>query len=88
MASRREVLGGVAAATFLSSGWSAFAAPKPYRVGVIGSGWMGRCDVFALMQVAPVEVVALCDVDRSMLADLNKAIAAPDQEAAVLRRLP
>ncbi len=79
MASRREVLGGVAAATFLSSGWSAFAAPRPYRVGVIGSGWMGRCDVFALMQVAPVEVVALCDVDRAMLADFTARLAAfPD----------
>ncbi len=68
MASRRQVLGGTAAA-ILTSTWRAQAAARPYRVGVIGSGWMGRCDVLALMQVAPVEVVALCDVDRLMLND-------------------
>ena len=38
------------------------AAPK--RVGLIGTGWYGKADLFRLMQVAPVEVVSLCDVDR------------------------
>ena len=78
--SRREVLGGTAAAmTAASLGGLAFAAPRPYKVGVIGSGWMGRCDVLALMQVAPVEVTALCDVDSKMLDDLKTRIAAfPD----------
>lgn len=85
MTSRREVLGGAAAATFLSTGFGAFAAPRPYRVGVIGSGWMGRCNVLALMQVAAVDVVALCDVDRTALADLSARIMAfPD---AVTRQL-
>ena len=37
------------------------------RVGLIGSGWYGKSDVFRLMQVAPVEVVSVCDVDRRML---------------------
>jgi predicted dehydrogenase len=79
MTSRREVLGGAAAATFLSTGFGAFAAARPYRVGVIGSGWMGRCNIQALMQVAPVDVVALCDVDRLALADLSARIMAfPD----------
>jgi predicted dehydrogenase len=78
--SRREVLGGTAAVvTAASLGGLAFAAPRPYKVGVIGSGWMGRCDVLALMQVAPVEVTALCDVDSKMLDDLKTRIAAfPD----------
>src|ERR1019366_3732896 len=40
---------------------------KPLRVGMIGSGWYGKCDLFRLIQVAPVEVVSLCDVDRRML---------------------
>jgi len=88
MASRREVLGGVAAATFAASGWSAFAAPRPWRVGVIGSAWMGRCNLFALMQVAPVEVVALCDVDRLMLTDLTQRIAAfPDSMVRQTRKI-
>lgn len=79
MASRREILKCTAAATLVAAGGRAFAAPRPYRVGVIGSAWMGRCDLFALMQVAPVEVVALCDVDRTMLDDMTRRIAAfPD----------
>ncbi|GAA0574362.1 Gfo/Idh/MocA family protein [Rhizomicrobium electricum] len=87
MTSRREVLGGAAAATFLSSGWSAYAAPKPWRVGLIGSAWMGRCNLFALMQVAPVDVVALCDVDRLMLADMAARIAAfPDSMVRQTRK--
>ena len=46
------------------------AAPtKPLRVGLIGTGWYGKCDLYRLLQVAPVEVVSLCDVDKKMLAD-------------------
>ena len=37
------------------------------RVALIGSGWYGKIDLFRLIQVAPVEVVALCDVDSAML---------------------
>ncbi len=45
------------------------------RVGVIGTGWYGKCDLFRLIQVAPVEVVSLCDVDRTMLADAAAMVA-------------
>jgi predicted dehydrogenase len=73
---RRQMLGGTAAMVATAGlGGLAFAATKPYRVGVIGSGWMGRCDVLALMQVAPVEVTALCDVDTKMLDDLKAQLA-------------
>ncbi len=40
---------------------------KTYRVGLIGTGWYGKCDLWRLMQVAHVEVVALCDVDSRLL---------------------
>ena len=40
---------------------------KPFRVGLIGCGWYGKCDLFRLIQVAPVEVVSLCDVDSVMM---------------------
>jgi predicted dehydrogenase len=40
---------------------------KTWRVGLIGTGWYGKSDLFRLIQVAPVEVVALCDVDRNLL---------------------
>ena len=42
---------------------------KPWRVGLIGTGWYGKSDLFRLIQVAPVEVVSLCDVDKNMLAE-------------------
>ena len=41
--------------------------PKSYRVGLIGTGWYGKSDLWRLIQVAPVEVVSLCDVDRHQL---------------------
>ncbi|NRB51335.1 MAG: Gfo/Idh/MocA family oxidoreductase [Saprospiraceae bacterium] len=40
---------------------------KAYRVGLIGTGWYGKNDLFRLIQVADVDVVALCDVDRNLL---------------------
>ena len=42
---------------------------KPRRVGLIGAGWYGKSDLFRLMQVAPIEVVSLCDPDQHMLAE-------------------
>ncbi len=45
------------------------ADQKPKRVGMIGCGWYGKTDLFRLIQVAPVEVVSLCDVDSKMLSD-------------------
>ncbi len=42
---------------------------KPWRVGLIGTGWYGKSDLFRLIQVAPVEVVSLCDVDKNLLAE-------------------
>jgi len=46
------------------------------RVALIGCGWYGKSDLFRLIQVAPVEVVALCDVDRRMLAEAAEMVAA------------
>src|SRR5690242_6257728 len=45
------------------------------RVGLIGTGWYGKIDLFRLIQVAPVEVVSLCDVDRTMLANAADMVA-------------
>ena len=45
------------------------------RVGLIGTGWYGKTDLFRLIQVAPVDVVSLCDVDRNMLADAAEQVA-------------
>ena len=45
------------------------ADQKKLRVGLIGCGWYGKTDLFRLIQVSPVEVVSLCDVDSRMLSD-------------------
>ena len=44
-------------------GHAAEFADQKKRVGLIGTGWYGKCDLLRLIQVAPVEVVSLCDVD-------------------------
>ena len=43
------------------------AEGKPRQVALIGCGWYGKCDLLQLLNVEPVEVVALCDVDSQML---------------------
>ena len=57
--------GALAASRFTAFG-DEFADMKK-RVGLIGTGWYGKADLFRLIQVAPVEVVSLCDVDKKML---------------------
>src|SRR5712692_8837810 len=77
---RRQFLsatvGSVAMSAFLPVLPAAFAAePKPKRVGLIGTGWYGKSDLLRLIQIAPVEVVSLCDVDRNMLAEAAEIVA-------------
>jgi hypothetical protein len=40
---------------------------KKWREALIGTGWYGKSDLFRLIQVALVEVVALCNVDKNQL---------------------
>ncbi len=77
---RRQFLtasaGSVALSSFLPVLPAAFAAePKPKRVGLIGTGWYGKCDLLRLIQISPVEVVSLCDVDKKMLAEAGEIVA-------------
>lgn len=55
-----------------------YAQDKPRRVGMIGCGWYGKSDLFRLVQVSPVEIVSLCDVDSTMLA--NAATMASERQ--------
>src|SRR3954452_2620160 len=68
---RREFLKtgitGAAAFATLQSRVFAAASEKQPRVALIGCGWYGKTDLLHLIQVAPVDVVALCDVDSQML---------------------
>ena len=59
----------------LSYAPTTFAAEKIRRVGLIGTGWYGKCDLWRLLQVEPVEIVSLCDVDKRMLAEAAEIAA-------------
>jgi predicted dehydrogenase len=72
MMERRRFVQAGAAGLALSAArrYSAEAADLPAkRVGLIGCGWYGKSDLFRLVQVAPVEIVSLCDVDRKNLEE-------------------
>jgi predicted dehydrogenase len=76
---RREFLRAVGAGVALSTAGNyapAFAQPKPKRIGLIGPGWYGKSALFRLLQIEPVEVVALCDVDKRMAAEAAEMVAA------------
>jgi predicted dehydrogenase len=73
---RREFLKTAGAAAAVLAAPALRAEPAPPRVGLIGSGWYGKTDLFRLIQVAPVEVVSLCDVDRRMLDEAAELVAA------------
>src|SRR3990172_9387430 len=72
----------LAAATFVPT---TFAAEKARRVGLIGTGWDGKSDLFRLIQVAPVEGVSLCDVDKSLLAEAAQLVSQRQKSGKVPR---
>jgi predicted dehydrogenase len=68
-------------------GLAAMAADMaPKRVGLIGTGWYGKADLLRLIQVAPVEVVSLCDVDKAMLAEAGEIVASRQSSGKVPRQ--
>src|SRR3989442_13170154 len=73
---RRDFLTTSAAAlAFSSFPFAEQFADTHKRVGLIGAGWYGKSDLLRLVQVAPVDVVSLCDVDKRMLADAAELVA-------------
>lgn len=71
-------VGSIGAAGLALSSWGGYAAEvadQKKRVGLIGTGWYGKCDLLRLIQVAPVEVVSLCDVDQAMLTEAADIVA-------------
>src|SRR5580700_7471894 len=68
---RRKFLLAVAA----GSAALGFDEQKRRRVGLIGTGWYGKSDLFRLIQVSPVEVVSLCDVDKKMLGGAAEMVS-------------
>ncbi|QEC68290.1 Gfo/Idh/MocA family oxidoreductase [Panacibacter ginsenosidivorans] len=80
---RRKFIRGASAtlalAALRANGMPASIAAQTRRVALIGTGWYGKSDLFRLMQVAPVEVVALCDVDRHQLEHAATMVAERQQ---------
>ena len=75
---RRQFLQTSTAALAMSAAGSYAAATadqSPKRVGLIGCGWYGKADLLRLIQVSPVEVVSLCDVDSRMLSEAAEIVS-------------
>jgi predicted dehydrogenase len=74
---RRDFIKHGAAALALSRvpAYAAQLGNSPKRVGLIGTGWYGKADLLRMIQVSPIEVVSLCDVDRRMLAAAADLVA-------------
>ena len=76
---RREFLKGSSALLTLASfgllGMDFNTKAGPLKVALIGAGWYGKSDLFRLIQVADVEVVAICDVDKNMLTAAGELVS-------------
>ena len=88
---RRQFIQGTSASLALSTlganGMDAsfLHSAKTYRVGLIGTGWYGKSDLFRLIQVASVEVVALCDPDKNQLDAAAKLVSQRQKSGKVPR---
>ncbi|HYW47455.1 MAG TPA: Gfo/Idh/MocA family oxidoreductase [Bryobacteraceae bacterium] len=74
---RRQFLKSAAGLALSAAGASAlpYDDAKTRRVGLIGTGWYGKSDLLRMIQVSPIEVVSLCDVDQHMLAEAAELVA-------------
>jgi predicted dehydrogenase len=74
---RRKFIQGAGAILTLSAlEANGFAIDKStLRVGLIGAGWYGKSDLFRLIQVAEVDVIAICDVDKNHLEEAGKMVS-------------
>jgi predicted dehydrogenase len=84
---RRQFLKGSSAALALASmgmmSMDFIQNEKPLKVALIGAGWYGKSDLFRLIQIANVDVVALCDVDSMMLKEAGDLVATRQKSGKV-----
>lgn len=85
---RRKFIQGAGAVLTLSAlqahGLSTAKPLQNLRVGLIGAGWYGKSDLFRLMQVSDIDVVAICDVDNRHLQEAGRLIS----ERQVSKKIP
>ncbi len=76
----------LAFAALRANGMDFIRQPAARRVALIGTGWYGKSDLFRLIQVAPIEVVALCDPDKQQLGKAADMVSQrmPGQKRAKL----
>nr|WP_321413226.1 Gfo/Idh/MocA family oxidoreductase [uncultured Allomuricauda sp.] len=65
----------LALSTFGAYGLDLVYSQKKWRVGLIGCGWYGKGDLLKLIQIANVEVISLCDVDKKHLEEAAQLVA-------------
>ena len=86
---RRHFLRGATAALVASAlgarGLDILHSTRPWRVALIGTGWYGKNDLLRLIQVAPVEVAALCDVDKNQLQAAGQLVSQRQKSGKVPR---
>jgi predicted dehydrogenase len=75
----------LALGAFQSTGFGFFHPDKKRRVALIGTGWYGKSDLFRLIQVAPVDVVAICDVDQKILTEAGNLISTRQKSGKIPR---
>jgi predicted dehydrogenase len=85
---RRKFIQGAGAVLTLSAlevkGLSFRDAIKNFRVGLIGAGWYGKSDLFRLIQVRDVDVIAICDVDDNQLQEAGRLVS----ERQISKKVP
>jgi predicted dehydrogenase len=77
---------GIGLSTLATYGFDTSPSAKTLNVALIGTGWYGKSDLFRLIQVTDVEVVALCDVDKNQL-DAAAALVATRQKSKATPKL-
>ncbi len=84
---RRHFLKTTGTGMAFSISHGAYAAAKKVvpKVGLIGCGWYGKCDLLRLLQIADAEVVGLCDVDSRMLAEAAQIVSQRQKSGNVPR---
>tara|TARA_R110002020_G_scaffold174704_4_gene366230 strand:+ start:20343 stop:21710 length:1368 start_codon:yes stop_codon:yes gene_type:complete len=75
----------LALAPFGAYGLDIVDLERKWRVGLIGTGWYGKSDLFKLIQVANVEVVSLCDVDQQQLQEAGKLVSQRQRSGKIPR---
>ncbi|WP_339922659.1 Gfo/Idh/MocA family oxidoreductase [uncultured Cyclobacterium sp.] len=86
---RKFIKGSTALATLASVGVPTMAFPskdKKYKVGLIGTGWYGKSDLFRLIQVADIEVIGIADPDAHQLDEAGELISQRQKSGKVPKK--